>query len=71
MAKTYIEISLDKDKRDVAAILVANGYSACLESVSNGKGRSKKMLAFWKEGDKKNERLDGKRKFNLEDFGCE
>lgn len=53
MEKTYIEITLDKDKRDMAAILVANGYSVCLESVSNGKGRAKKMLAFWKEGEVK------------------
>ena len=55
MEKTYIEITLDKDKRDMAAILVANGYSVCMESVSNGKGRAKKMLAFWKEGEKKAE----------------
>lgn len=48
MTKTYIEISLEKDKRDMAAILVANGYSVKLEVV-NGKGRGKKMLAFWKE----------------------
>lgn len=53
MGKTYLEISLDKDKRDMAAILVANGYSVCLESVSNGKGRSKKMLAVWKDEEKK------------------
>lgn len=49
MTKTYIEISLEKDKRDMAAILVANGYIVKLETVSNGKGRGKKMLAFWKE----------------------
>ena len=57
MGKMYLEISLDKDKRDMAAILVANGYSVCLESVSNGKGRSKKMLAVWKDEEKKD---DGK-----------
>lgn len=45
--KCYLEIALEKDKRDVAAILVANGYSVKLEVV--GKGRGKKMLAFWKE----------------------
>lgn len=60
MEKTYIEITLDKDKRDMAAILVANGYSVCLESVSNGKGRAKKMLAFWKEGEVKHERYQEK-----------
>ena len=47
--KAYLEIQLDKDKREVAAILVANGYCVCIESVSVGKGRCKKMLAFWKE----------------------
>jgi hypothetical protein len=52
MTKTYIEISLEKDKRDMAAILVANGYSVKLETVSNGKGRGKKMLAIWKDEDK-------------------
>ena len=50
--KTYLEIQLDRDKRDIAAILVANGYSVCLETVSVGKGRGKKMLAFWKEDNK-------------------
>lgn len=49
MEKIYLEISLEKDKRDVAAIMVANGYSVKLETVSNGKGRGKKMLAVWKE----------------------
>lgn len=49
MTKTFIEISLEKDKRDMAAILVANGYSVKLEVVNNGKGRGKKMLAFWKD----------------------
>jgi hypothetical protein len=52
MEKSYLEISLDKDKRDVAAILVANGYTVSLESISNGK-RAKKVLAFWKEGERK------------------
>ena len=52
--KIYLEITLEKDKRDVAAILVANGYSVALEVVSTGKGRGKKMLALWKE-EKKNE----------------
>lgn len=47
--KTYLEITLDKDKRDMAAILVANGYCVAIEVVANGKGRGKKMLAFWKE----------------------
>lgn len=51
MEKGYLEISLDKDKRDVAAILVANGYTVSLESISNGK-RAKKVLAFWKEGER-------------------
>lgn len=50
--KIYLEIALEKDKRDVAAILVANGYNVGMELVSNGKPRGKKMLAFWKE-DKK------------------
>ena len=49
MEKTYLEILLEKDKRDMAAILVANGYSVALEVVSTGKGRGKKMLAVWKE----------------------
>lgn len=54
MEKAYLEIQLDKDKREVAAILVANGYCVCLETVANSKGRGKKMLAFWKEkGDEK------------------
>lgn len=56
MEKIYLEISLEKDKRDMAAILVANGYSAKLETVSNGKGRGKKMLAIWKDEEVK----DGK-----------
>jgi hypothetical protein len=51
--KEYLEIQLDRDKRDIAAILVANGYSVCLETVSVGKGRGKKMLAFWKEDKEK------------------
>lgn len=46
--KAYLEIQLDKDKREVAAILVANGYCVCVESVATCKGK-KKMLAFWKE----------------------
>jgi hypothetical protein len=33
----------------MAAILVANGYCVAIEVVANGKGRGKKMLAFWKE----------------------
>lgn len=49
MEKTYLEILLEKDKRDMAAILVANGYSVALEVVRTGKGRGKKMLAVWKE----------------------
>ena len=49
MEKVYFEIALDKDRRDVAAAFVANGYSVCLEVVANGKGRGKKMLAVWKE----------------------
>ncbi len=49
MEKVYFEISLDKDKRDMAAILIANGYCVCVELVSTGKGRGKKMLAVWKE----------------------
>ena len=52
--KIYLEITLEKDKRDVAAILVANGYSVCLENVANGKGRGKKMLTLWKEEGEKN-----------------
>lgn len=55
--KIYLEITLEKDKRDVAAILVANGYSVALEVVSTGKGRGKKMLALWKE---EGEKKDGK-----------
>ena len=47
--KQYLEITLDSDKRALAAILVANGYSVCIEVVSNGKTRGKKMLAYWKE----------------------
>jgi hypothetical protein len=53
--KIYLEITLDKDKRDMAAILVANSYCVAIEVVSNGKGRGKKMLAIWKEGKKSNE----------------
>lgn len=52
--KFYLEISLEKDKRDMAAILVANGYSVAIELVRNGKGRGKKMLVVWKE-EKKDE----------------
>lgn len=58
MEKIYFEISLDKDKRDMAAILVANGYSVALEVVGTGKGRGKKMLAVWKE-EKRNEEKKG------------
>lgn len=48
--KIYLEIALEKDKRDVAAILVANGYNVGMETVFlNGKARGKKVLAFWKE----------------------
>jgi hypothetical protein len=50
--KNYLEITLDSDKRAIAAILVANGYCVCIEVISNGKGRGKKVLAYWKE-DKK------------------
>lgn len=57
MEKTYLEILLEKDKRDMAAILVANGYSVALEVVRTGKGRGKKMLAVWKE---EGEKKDGK-----------
>ena len=49
MEKQYIEISLDKDKRDVAAILVMNGYNVAIETVKTDKGRGKKMLAYWRE----------------------
>lgn len=49
MEKQYLEITLESDKRAVSAILVANGYSVCVEVVSNGKTRGKKMLAYWKE----------------------
>ena len=52
--KFYLEISLEKDKRDMAAILVVNGYSVAIELVRNGKGRGKKMLVVWKE-EKKDE----------------
>lgn len=48
--KQYLEITLDSDKRAIAAILVANGYCVSIEVVSNGKTRGKKMLAYWKEG---------------------
>lgn len=57
MEKVYFEIALDKDRRDVAAAFVANGYSVCLEVVANGKGRGKKMLAVWKE-DKEGEKKE-------------
>lgn len=50
MEKNYLEITMESDKRTVAAILVANGYSVCVETVClNGKARGKKMLAYWKE----------------------
>ena len=53
--KCYLEIALEKDKRDVAAILVANGYSVRIETVATDKSRGKKMLAFWKDEEKKKE----------------
>lgn len=49
--KFYLEISLEKDKRDVAAILVANGYCVKIETV--GTGRGKRVLAIWKDEEKK------------------
>ena len=49
MEKQYIEISLDKDKRDVAAILVMNGYNVAIETVKTDKGRGRKMLVYWRE----------------------
>lgn len=55
MKKNYLEITLESDKRTVAAILVANGYNVCIEVISNGKGRGKKVLAYWKDEKKGDE----------------
>jgi hypothetical protein len=46
--RQYLEIKSDKDKKDVAAILVMNGYSVAVETVKHDKGKGKKMLAYWK-----------------------
>lgn len=53
--KNYLEITLESDKRAIAAILVANGYNVCIAVVSNGKGRGKKVLAYWKDEKKGDE----------------
>lgn len=52
MEKIYLDIKLDADKKTVASILVMSGYTVKVETVENGKGRAKKMLAFWKEEEK-------------------
>jgi hypothetical protein len=51
--RQYLEIKSDKDKKDVAAILVMNGYSVAVETVKYDKGKGKKMLAYWKNMPKK------------------
>ena len=46
--KIILEINLESDKREVASILVANGYAVKIECVKNG-NRSKKVLVAWRE----------------------
>jgi ribosomal protein L23 len=46
--KIVLEINLESDKRTIASILVANGYTVKVESVKNG-SRSKRVLVAWRE----------------------
>ncbi len=55
MEKMYFEISLVADRRDMASILVANDYKVGMETVDVGKGKPRKMLAVWKDEEKKGE----------------
>lgn len=45
----HLEISLDADKRTVAAILVANGYTVRKTKVKQG-NREKAVLEAYKDG---------------------
>ena len=59
MVKIYLEIALDKDKRDMAAILVANGYSVCYKNrYRMAKAGRRRCLPFGRKGRRKrNEKL--------------
>lgn len=48
----HLEISLDADKRTVAAILVGNGYTVRTATVMAG-NRKRSVIEVWKDENKK------------------